>query len=44
MTTNFEDVKIAPLSMIIKNIPYTIVNQREREREIEIGSTAEYMI
>lgn len=32
MTTNFEDVKIAPLSMIIKNIPYTIVNQRERER------------
>lgn len=42
MTNNFEDVKIAPLSMTIKNIPYTIVNQRKRE--IEIGSTAEYII
>lgn len=35
LAINFEDVKIASLSMIMKDISYTIVNQ------IEIGSTAQ---
>lgn len=39
MATNFEDVKIAPLSMTKKYSLYYC----ESEREIEIGSTAEYI-
>lgn len=37
LATNFEDVIIAPLSMIMKNIPYTTLNR------IEMESTAEYI-